>query len=158
MLCGESFVPVVALKAVCLESFVPRVCAAWLVGGGMREKILPASVVCVLAGIIFSLLALNGLKWVFFAVRGEFCTGGRLRGPQREFCRGICPCALPAPGVPPACTWPVQRATPHRGPIAPAATVPYPWPVSVRYTRNRFSATMTAAMRKPVARRGRLFA
>ena len=41
----------------------------------LREKILPASVVCVSTGIIFSLLASYGLIWVFFAVRGEFCTG-----------------------------------------------------------------------------------
>ena len=38
------------------------VCAAWLVGGGLREKVLPARVVCVWTGIIFSLLASNGLK------------------------------------------------------------------------------------------------
>ena len=50
-------------------------CAAWLVGGGLREKVLPARVVCVWTGILFSLLALNGLKWAFFAVLGEFCTG-----------------------------------------------------------------------------------
>ena len=57
------------------ESFVPWVCAAWLVGGGLREKILPARVVCVWTGKKFSLLALDGLKWAFFAVLGEFCTG-----------------------------------------------------------------------------------
>ena len=45
-----------------------------------------------------------------------------------------------------------------RGFSASPGLVPYPWPVSVRYTRNRLSATMTAAMRKPVTRRGRLFA
>ena len=38
------------------------VCAAWLVGGGLREKVLPARVVCVPAVIVFSLLASNGLK------------------------------------------------------------------------------------------------
>ena len=38
------------------------VCAAWLVGGGLREKVLPARVVCVWTGIFFSLLASNGLK------------------------------------------------------------------------------------------------
>ena len=59
------------------------VCAAWLVGGGLREKVLPARVVCVWTGIFFSLLALNGLKWAFFAVWGEFCTGGRLYGGLR---------------------------------------------------------------------------
>ena len=53
------------------------VCAAWLVSGGLRDKILPASLVSVSTGIIFSLLASNGLIWVFFAVWGEFCTGGR---------------------------------------------------------------------------------
>ena len=38
------------------------VCAAWLVSGGLQEKVLPARVVCVGTGIIFSLLASNGLK------------------------------------------------------------------------------------------------
>ena len=66
------------------------VCAAWLVGGGRREKVLPASVVCVWTGIIFSLLAPNGLKWAFFAVLGEFCTGLALRwGLPGEFCTGL---------------------------------------------------------------------
>ena len=51
------------------------VCAAWVVGGGLREKILPARVVCVWTGIFFSLLALDGLKWAVFPVLGEFCTG-----------------------------------------------------------------------------------
>ena len=65
------------------------VCAAWLVGGGLREKVLPARVVCVWTGIFFSLLALNGLKWAFFAVWGEFCTGLALkRGLPGEFCTG----------------------------------------------------------------------
>ena len=65
------------------------VCAAWLVGGGLREKVLPARVVCVWTGIFFSLLALNGLKWAFFAVWGEFCTGLALRrGLLGEFCSG----------------------------------------------------------------------
>ena len=67
------------------------VCAAWLVGGGLREKVLPARVVCLLAVKIFSLLALNGLKWVFFAVWGEFCTGLALkRGLPGEFRTGEC--------------------------------------------------------------------
>ena len=70
------------------------VCAAWLVGGGLREKVLPARVVCVWTGIFFSLLALNGLKWAFFAVWGEFCTGLALRrGLLGEFCSG---CGLEA--------------------------------------------------------------
>ena len=48
---------------------------------------------------------------------------------------------------------------PVAGPRNPSpGLVPYPWPVRVRYTRNRLSATMTAAIRKPVTRRGRLFA
>ena len=65
------------------------VCAAWLVSGGLREKILPARVVCVWTGIIFSLLALNGPNCVFFAVLGEFCTGLALRsGLLGEFCTG----------------------------------------------------------------------
>ena len=65
------------------------VCAAWLVGGGRREKVLPARVVCVWTGKKFSLLALNGLKWAFFAVWGEFCTGLALRrGLPGEFCTG----------------------------------------------------------------------
>ena len=59
--------------------------------GGLRDKILPASLVSVSTGIIFSLLASNGLIWVFFAVLGEFCTGGRLCGGVRgEFCTGEC--------------------------------------------------------------------
>ena len=66
------------------------VCAAWLVGGGLREKVLPARVVCLLAVIIFSLLASKGLKWAFFAVLGEFCTGLALRwGLPGEFCTGV---------------------------------------------------------------------
>ena len=57
--------------------------------GGLREKILPARVVCVWTGIIFSLLALNGPNCVFFAVLGEFCTGLALRsGLLGEFCTG----------------------------------------------------------------------
>ena len=89
--CWESFVPVAAMHTVCWESFVPWVCAARLVSGGLREKVLPAWVVCFLAVIIFSLLAPNGLKWAFFAVRGEFCTGLALRrGLPGEFCTGEC--------------------------------------------------------------------
>ena len=66
------------------------VCAAWLVGGGLREKVLPARVVCVWTGIFFSLLAPNGLKWAFFVVLGEFCTGLALRrGLLGEFCTGL---------------------------------------------------------------------
>ena len=202
------------------------VCAAWLVSGGLRDKILPASVVSVSTGIIFSLLASNGLIWVFFAVLGEFCTGcGLTRCVPGEFCtvgvrcvasvwwsaRENSPCfeclrrkrdifrpalrkkaktaefcragrvfsrcvpdwgfagrvlsrgmpmrpayTRPTPCLHPVRTRPSPRATPHSGPIAPAAAAPYPWPVKVRYTRNRLSATMTAAMRKPVIRRGRL--
>ena len=41
----------------------------------LRDKTLPASVVCISTGIIFSLLASNGLKCAFFAMLGEFCTG-----------------------------------------------------------------------------------
>ena len=64
-------------------------CAAWLVSGGLREKILPARVVCVCTGKKFSLLALNGPKWAFFAVWGEFCTGcGLTRRVLGEFCTG----------------------------------------------------------------------
>ena len=71
--------------------FVPWVCAAWLVSGGLREKILPARVVCVWTVTIFSLLALDGLKWAFFAVLGEFCTGcGLTRRVLGEFCTGAC--------------------------------------------------------------------
>ena len=85
--CRESFVPVGACVGACPESFVPWVCAAWLVCGGLREKVLPASVVCVSTGIIFSLLASKGPKWAFFAMLGEFCTGCGLtcRVPG-EFC------------------------------------------------------------------------
>ena len=89
LLCGESFVPVGACVGACPESFVPWVCAAWLVCGGLREKVLPARVVCVSTGIIFSLLASKGPKWVFFAVRGEFCTGcGHAYRVRGEFCTG----------------------------------------------------------------------
>ena len=74
------------------------VCAAWLVSGGLREKILPARVVCVCTGKKFSLLALNGPKWAFFAVWGEFCTGLALRsGLLGEFCTG-CGHACRVPG------------------------------------------------------------
>ena len=74
------------------------VCAAWLVGGGLREKILPARVVYVWTGIVFSLLASNGLKWALFAVLGEFCTGLALRwGLPGEFCTG-CGLACRVPG------------------------------------------------------------
>ena len=69
------------------------VCPVRLVGGGLREKVLPAWVVCFLAVIIFSLLAPNGRKWAFFAVLGEFCTGLALRrGLLGEFCTGGCLC------------------------------------------------------------------
>ena len=74
------------------------VCAAWVVGGGLREKILPARVVCVWTGIFFSLLALDGLKWAVFPVLGEFCTGLALRsGLLGEFCTG-CGHACRVPG------------------------------------------------------------
>ena len=40
-------------------------------------------------GIIFSLLASYGLIWMFFAVRGEFCTGcGHAYRVRGEFCAG----------------------------------------------------------------------
>ena len=40
-------------------------------------------------GIIFSLRASYGLIWVFFAVRGEFCTGcGHAYRVRGEFCTG----------------------------------------------------------------------
>ena len=65
------------------------VCAAWLVSGGLREKILPARVVCVWTVTVFSLLALDGLKWAVFPVLGEFCTGcGLTRRVLGEFCTG----------------------------------------------------------------------
>ena len=66
------------------------VCAAWVVGGGLREKVLPARVVCVWTVTIFSLLALDGLKWAVFPVLGEFCTGfGLTRRVLGEFCTGL---------------------------------------------------------------------
>ena len=69
------------------------VCLVWLVSGGLREKVLPAWVVCFLAGIIFSLLVPNGRKWAFFAVLGEFCTGcGHAHRVLGEFCTGGCLC------------------------------------------------------------------
>ena len=55
----------------------------------LRDKTLPASVVCISTGIIFSLLASNGLKCAFFAVLGEFCTGcGHAYRVRGEFCTG----------------------------------------------------------------------
>ena len=89
--CGESFVPVWPYTPCAGRVLYRGVCAAWLVGGGLREKVLPARVVCVWTGIIFSLLAANGLKWVFFAVLGEFCTGcGLACRVWGEFCTGGC--------------------------------------------------------------------
>ena len=85
--CWESFVPVELMYAVCWESFVPWVCAARLVSGGLREKVLPARVVCVPTVTIFSLLASKGPKWAFFAMLGEFCTGcGHAYRVRGEFC------------------------------------------------------------------------
>ena len=55
-----------------------------LVSGGLREKVLPAWVVCFLAVIIFSLLASNGLIWVFFAVRESFVRVGDCVGACGE--------------------------------------------------------------------------
>ena len=77
------------------------VCAAWLVGGGLREKVLPARVVCVWTGILFSLLALDGLKWAFFAVLGEFCTGCGLEVgvAGRVLYRGVCAAWLVSGGL-----------------------------------------------------------
>jgi len=63
------------------------VCAAWLVSGGLREKVLPARVVCVPTVTIFSLLASKGPKWAFFAMLGEFCAGcGHAYRVLGEFC------------------------------------------------------------------------
>ena len=100
---GESFVPV-GLEAGIARRVLYRfglevgdagrvlyrgVCAAWLMGGGLREKILPARVVCVCTGKKFSLLASNGPKWAVFPVLGEFCTGcGLTRRVLGEFCTG----------------------------------------------------------------------
>ena len=79
--------PVAAMHTVCWESFVPWVCAARLVSGGLREKVLPARVVCVPTVTIFSLLASKGPKWAFFAMLGEFCTGcGHAYRVRGEFC------------------------------------------------------------------------
>ena len=142
LLCGESFVPVVALHAVCPESFVPGrvrcvadgwwsagedspcsgclrlhrekvlparlewaesgviccagrvlyrgVCAAWLVSGGLREKIRPAGSARVANAKFFAQRAQNRPKRAIFAVLGEFfrgvCLGGGLLG---VLCRGI---------------------------------------------------------------------
>ena len=55
----------------------------------LRDKTLPASVVCISTGIIFSLLASKGPKWAFFAMLGEFCTGcGHAYRVLGEFCTG----------------------------------------------------------------------
>ena len=72
---GESFVPVGLEAGIARRVLYRGVCAAWLMGGGLREKILPARVVCVCTGKKFSLLASNGPKWAVFPVLGEFCTG-----------------------------------------------------------------------------------
>ena len=145
---------VVAMRRMCS---LRETCRWW------RTTSRPAWGVCALSVTIFALHAENGAKWAIFAVYGEFCTGWG--GPAcvlGEFCTG----------------WRAKRSTggaqvadllaarycrirpggsaPHGQPGP--GLVPYPWPVRVRYTRNRLSATMTAAMRKPVTRRGRLFA
>ena len=101
------------------------------------------------------------------AKTAEFCRAGRVFSrcvPDWGFAGRVLSRGMPmrpaytrpTPCLHPVRTRPSPRATPHSGPIAPAAAAPYPWPVKVRYTRNRLSATMTAAMRKPVIRRGRL--
>ena len=88
-------------------------------------------------------------------VHGEFCPGLRpKRGPSGKCCEAEVAGLIAARrchiwlGGGPAIPAPVPASC-RRG---------QPWPVSVRYTRNRLRATMTAAMRKPVTRRGRLFA
>ena len=88
-------------------------------------------------------------------VQGEFYPGLRpKRGPSGKCCEAevagliAARCCHIWPGGGPAIPAPVP-ASYRRG---------QPWPVSVRYTRNRLRATMMAAMRKPVTRRGRLFA
>lgn len=92
-------------------------------------------------------------------VQGEFCPGLR---PKRLPSGKCCEAEVAGPIAARHC-----HIWPGGGPAIPApapAPAPascrrgQPWPVSVRYTRNRLRATMTAAMRKPVTRRGRLFA
>ena len=91
--CRESFVPVEALHAVCPESFVPWVCAVWLVCGGLREKIRPASSACVESAIFFAQRGQNGPKWAFCSLPGEFFRGcGREGCLLGEFCRALRHC------------------------------------------------------------------
>ena len=66
------------------------VCAAWVVGGGLREKIRPAGSARVANAKFFAQRAQNRPKRAIFAVLGEFfrgvCLGGGLLG---VLCRGI---------------------------------------------------------------------
>ena len=66
------------------------VCAAWLVSGGLREKIRPAGSARVANAKFFAQRAQNRPKRAIFAVLGEFfrgvCLGGGLLG---VLCRGI---------------------------------------------------------------------
>ena len=105
-------------------------------------------------------------KWLKkgdFAVQGEFCTGSdRPAYVPGEFCPGW-RATRSTGGAQVADLLAARYCRIRPGGSAPhgqpgPGLVPYPWPVRVRYTRNRLSATMTAAMRKPVTRRGRLFA
>lgn len=102
-------------------------------------------------------------------VLGEFCTEGHPSAcVQGEFCPGLRPKRVPSGKCCEAEVAGLIAARhchiwPGGGPAIPAPAPAscrrgQPWPVSVRYTRNRLRATMTAAMRKPVTRRGRLFA
>ena len=158
--CMANFLPLRACRRACMASFVPlRACQ------------------CACMASFVPVWACQGACWASFvpvracrrAVLGEFCTEGHPSAcVQGEFCPGLRPkrgpsgkcCEVEVAGLIAArhC-----HIWPGGGPAIPAL-VPasyrrgQPWPVSVRYTRNRFSATMTAAIRKPVRRRGRLFA
>ena len=60
-------------------------------GGGLREKIRPASSACVESAIFFAQRSENRPKRPNFAVQGEFCRGACLIGGLLgEFCRGVC--------------------------------------------------------------------
>ena len=79
-----------ALHAVCGESFVPWVCAVWLVCGGLREKIRPASSACVESAIFFAQRSEKRPKRPNFAVLGEFFRGDVAGGAvSGEFFRAV---------------------------------------------------------------------
>ena len=147
--CWASFVPLRACQCACMASFVPlwacqRACMAsfvplWACQRACMTSFLPKGPSSMCTGRVLSRIALE---------RGPpgKCVEAKVAGPIAARHCHIWPGGGPAiPSPAPA----LAPASCRRG---------QPWPVSVRYTRNRLRATMTAAMRKPVTRRGRLFA